>query len=59
MSTDFKQSIASALRNPTLTGALGKFSESYRITRAKAYEGIDFEALRDRVVAVKAWGAGI
>ncbi len=53
MSTDFKQSIATALRNPTLTGALGKFSESYRITRAKAYEGIDFEELRTQIAEAK------
>ena len=57
MSTDFKQSIANALRNPTLTGALGRFSESYRITRAKAYEGIDFEALRTRIAEVKSHAA--
>lgn len=57
MSTEFKQSIADALRNPTLTGALGRFSESYRITRAKTYEGIDFEALRTRIAEVKSHAA--
>ena len=53
MSTQFKDSIETALHNPNLTGALGRFSEAYRISRAKAYEGIDFEAVRDRIAEVK------
>jgi L-lactate dehydrogenase complex protein LldF len=53
MSTQFKESIETALHNPNLTGALGRFSEAYRISRAKAYEGIDFEAVRDRIAEVK------
>lgn len=53
MSGDFRESIKTALKNPNLAGALGKFSEAYRISRAKAYEGIDFEALRTRIVEVK------
>ena len=43
------------VRKPQL--GLGRFGEAYVTSRARAYEGIDFEALRDRVVAVKAWGA--
>jgi L-lactate dehydrogenase complex protein LldF len=50
---EFKQSILDALGNPNLTGALGKFSVAYRTGRAKAYEGIDFEALRTEIAAVK------
>jgi hypothetical protein len=42
MRKEFRQSIATALNNPNLTGALGRFSEAYRVSRAKAYEGIDF-----------------
>ncbi len=54
MTTQFKESIETALHNPNLTGALGRFSEAYRISRAKAYEGIDFEAVRDQIVEIKA-----
>ena len=57
MRAEFKQSIESALENATLTGALGKFSETYRISRAKAYEGIDFEALRTQIAERKSHAA--
>ena len=53
MTTQFKESIETALHNPSLTGALGRFSEAYRISRAKAYEGIDFEAVRDQITEIK------
>jgi len=53
MTTQFKESIETALHNPNLTGALGRFSEAYRIGRAKAYEGIDFEAVRDQIAEIK------
>ena len=39
MQQEFKQSIDRALHNANLTGALGKFSEAYKVNRAKAYEG--------------------
>jgi iron-sulfur cluster protein len=52
-SGDFKRQIAAALENAQLAGALGRFGEAYVASRARAYEGIDFEALRDEVVAVK------
>jgi L-lactate dehydrogenase complex protein LldF len=58
MTTAFKESIHTAVNNPNLTGALGRFSEAYRVSRAKAYEGIDFEELRDRVAEVKFYAAG-
>src|ERR1035441_5034204 len=57
MSAAFKESIHSAVNNATLTGALGRFSEAYRIGRAKAYEGIDFEEVRGRVAEVKSYAA--
>jgi len=57
MTTTFKESIQEALANPNLRGALGRFSEAYRLSRAKAYEGMDFEAVRDSVKDVKAYGA--
>jgi iron-sulfur cluster protein len=53
MTTQFKDSIDTALNNANLTGALGRFSEAYRISRAKAYEGIDFEAVREQIVEAK------
>ncbi|MDD2851330.1 MAG: LUD domain-containing protein [Desulfuromonadaceae bacterium] len=53
MGTEFKDSIHRAVNNANLTGALGKFSEAYKVNRAKAYEGIDFEELRGRIAELK------
>jgi iron-sulfur cluster protein len=50
---DLKHRIADALANGQLGGALGRFNEAYVASRARAYEGIDFELLRDRLVALK------
>jgi L-lactate dehydrogenase complex protein LldF len=58
MSQDFKQEIKKAIENPNLTGALGRFSEAYAVSRAKAYEGIDFQALRERIAQIKGDAAG-
>ena len=58
MSVDFKQSINDALHNQNLTGALGRFSEAYRISRAKAWEGKDFQAVRSRIAERKGYAAG-
>ena len=58
MNKEFKQSILDALANPNLGGALGRFSEAYRVSRAKAYEGVDFEAVRHEIAAVKSDAAG-
>jgi iron-sulfur cluster protein len=57
MSSEFKSSIHDALHNANLTGALGKFSEAYKVNRAKAYNGIDFEALRSRIAELKSYAA--
>ena len=57
MKSDFKQSIRKAVDNPILTGALTKFSEAYKVNRAKAYEGIDFESLRQNIADRKAYAA--
>ena len=54
---EFKQSILDALANPNLSGALGRFSDAYRVSRAKAYEGIDFEAVRTEIAAIKSSAA--
>ncbi len=58
MGTEFKQSIHRAVNNPNLTAALGKFSETYKVNRAKAYEGIDFEELRGMIAELKSYAAG-
>lgn len=57
MKKEFKASIDRALNDANLTGALGKFSEAYKVNRAKAYEGIDFEALRSTVAEAKSKAA--
>ena len=58
MSDTFHQEITEALDNVNLGGALTRFSEAYRTSRAKAYEGIDFEELRGKIAAVKGDAAG-
>jgi len=58
MKKNFKDSVNSAVHNATLTGALGKFSEAYKVNRQKAYEGIDFEALRSTIAERKSYAAG-
>lgn len=57
MGNEFKESITRAVNNANLTGALGKFSEAYKVNRAKAYEGIDFEELRGRIAELKSYAA--
>jgi iron-sulfur cluster protein len=57
MGTEFRESIHKAVNNANLTGALGKFSEAYKVNRAKAYEGIDFEELRGRIADLKSYAA--
>jgi len=57
MKSEFKASITRAVNDANLTGALGKFSEAYRVNRTKAYEGIDFEALRSRIAEAKSSAA--
>jgi len=57
MGTEFKESIQKAVNNANLTGALGAFSEAYKVNRARAYEGIDFEELRGRIAELKSCAA--
>jgi iron-sulfur cluster protein len=57
MKKEFREAINTALQNANLAGALGRFSEAYRTSRAKAYEGIDFEALRTRIAELKSYAA--
>jgi len=53
MAHDLKLRLAAALSDGRLATSLGRFGEAYAVSRAKAYQGIDFEALRDRLVEVK------
>ncbi|HHW08185.1 MAG TPA: LUD domain-containing protein [Clostridia bacterium] len=61
MSKDLRAEIQKALENENLRGALGRFADAYIDSRAKAYEGRDFEALREdiarrkRACAQKMW----
>ncbi len=57
MSQPIKESIQKALKNPNLAGALTRFSEAYRVSRAKVYEGIDFEAVRTQIAEAKGYAA--
>ena len=57
MRKEFREKINTALHNPNLTGALGRFSEAYRVSREKAYEGIDFEAVRTQIADRKSYAA--
>jgi L-lactate dehydrogenase complex protein LldF len=52
----FAQSIHNALGNQNLGGILDRWN--YPATRAKAYEGIDFEALRAQIAEIKGRAAG-
>lgn len=58
MPADLRQQVRQALQHPNLSAALTRFSEDYRASRARAYEGIDFEALRARIAERKAHAAG-
>ena len=58
MKAAFQESIHAAVNNANLTGALSRFSEVYRVSRAKAYEGVDFEELRGRIAELKSYAAG-
>lgn len=57
MEREFKESIHKAVNDANLTGALGTFSEAYKVNRTKAYEGIDFEELRNRIASIKGHAA--
>ena len=56
MKRKFTKSINKALRNQNLAGVLDRWN--YPATRAKVYEGIDFEALRTQIAEIKGSAAG-
>ncbi|NLI30433.1 MAG: LUD domain-containing protein [Nitrospiraceae bacterium] len=51
MKQELTQSIHKALKNQNLAGILDRWN--YPATRAKAYEGIDFEELRSKIAEIK------
>ena len=55
MTKQFTKSIKKALKNQNLAGILDRWN--YPVTRAKAYEGIDFEALRSVIAERKGYAA--
>lgn len=56
MEKEFKQSILKALGKQNLAGILDRWN--YPATRAAAYAGVDFEALRSRIADIKGRAAG-
>lgn len=52
-----KEEIKKALQNANLSGALTRFSEAYAVSRQKAYEGLDFEELREKIASIKSYVA--
>ena len=56
MKKKFAKSIDKALKNQNLAGILDRWN--YPASRAKAYEGIDFEALRTQIAEIKGSAAG-
>jgi len=55
MATDqnYKQSIDQAIANPKLSKALHLFGDSYLISRENAFRGLDFDAMRTELAAIK------
>jgi L-lactate dehydrogenase complex protein LldF len=53
MEKDLRSRLAAALSDGRLAASLGSFGEAYAAARARAYEGVDVEALRDLLVEVK------
>jgi len=56
MKADMSASIHKALENQNLAGILDRWN--YPATRAKAFEGVDFEALRSKIADIKGDAAG-
>lgn len=56
MKQDLSASVHKALENQNLAGILDRWN--YPATRAKAFEGVDFEALRSKIADIKGEAAG-
>ncbi|HBT46686.1 MAG TPA: (Fe-S)-binding protein [Peptococcaceae bacterium] len=57
-SKDFRERLQKALQNPSVRGALKRFADSYVVSREQVFAGRDFQALRERIAAIKADAAG-
>jgi iron-sulfur cluster protein len=53
ISPSYKQSIENAINNPKLSKALHLFGDAYLIARENAYRGLDFDAMRQELAAIK------
>lgn len=55
MATDieYKKNVEAAIANPKLSKALHLFGDAYLIARENAYRGLDFEAMRTELAAIK------
>lgn len=55
MATDakYKESIDKAIANPKLSKALHLFGDAYLISRENAFRGLDFDAMRTELAAIK------
>jgi iron-sulfur cluster protein len=49
----YKQSIDNAINNPKLSKALHLFGDAYLIARENAFRGLDFDAMRQELAAIK------
>ncbi|WP_078060566.1 LUD domain-containing protein [Desulfotomaculum copahuensis] len=54
---DLRQKSREALANENLGCALGRFSDSYVVSREEIYRGMDFQALREEVAGIKSGAA--
>ena len=52
-SKDYRQRIDQALATPKLQEALHQFGDAFLLSREKAFAGLDFEALRGDIAAMK------
>ena len=49
----YRKKIKAALKNKFLRKALGNFASAYKLSRAKAFEGIDLDTLKDEIAQGK------
>ncbi len=49
----YKKSVETAIANPKLSKALHLFGDAYLTARENAYQGLDFEAMRTELAAIK------
>jgi iron-sulfur cluster protein len=50
---NYKQQVEQAIASPKLQEALHKFGDAYLLARENAYAGLDFEAMRSEIAAMK------